>query len=58
MDLLKYAALAVLVFGVLYVISRAANLWSTFLTRRGETSSEPDAHLQSRIRTTKFGARF
>jgi hypothetical protein len=58
MDVLLNAALAVLVFAVLYAISRAANLWSTFLARRSEASSEPDAPAQSRIRTAKFGARF
>jgi len=58
MDVLKYAALAVLVFAVLYATSRIANLCSTFLTRRSEASRKPDAPEQSHIRTAKFGARF
>jgi hypothetical protein len=58
MDALWNAVLAALVFAVLYATSRAAKLWSTFLTRRSKASSKPDAQAQGRIRTAKFGARF
>ena len=58
MGVLENAGLAVLVFTVLYAISRAANLWSAFLARRSMSSGEPDTHSHSRIRTAKFGTRF
>jgi len=58
MHVLMNAALAVLVFAVLYAISRVWNLWSDFPARRSEASSEPDAQSQSRIRTAKFGTSF
>ena len=60
MTVLENTALAVLVFAVLYGISRVLENWPSRLTRQGRApdAGDPPELLQSRIPTAKFGTHF
>ncbi len=64
MSVLKNAILAVLVFAVLYLISKGSENWSAWMVRSRERERERQATheatrtMHSSVRPVKFGARF
>jgi hypothetical protein len=57
-SVLQNAGLAIVVFAVLYAISRGSERCAALMARRRKPSSEPNDEAQSRIPTAKFGANF
>lgn len=58
MAALEIAILAVLVFAVLYGISRASGYFSDLLTRSAQDKSVIDSSPRGNVKTAKFGTRF